>query len=553
MPTLTFQYSLGGFSWANLNGATLDHSLEELCGTEEVIINLPNTAANRSIISQNVYVAVNYDGYWTYIGLLTGADYTNINLQCKIYNPVYVALKQSPNVVNQIYNQVSANQILQDIVNLCTPSTNPFIPQIYNGGAPTTLVSIKFNNANPFDAVVALAKALGLHYWGNSSNIYIGTRDSNTYFPDPSTFEVSSKHGVDRSKQIGQVIIQGTDVNGVQIQGSAGSGGAKRVFIDQKVADVASLNTLAAYKLQLLNNPTTGTQLIIQPNIAARWEPGNYVTVTREDLALSGNYIIQRITKRTEQTVVEVDIAVNQDDVNLVETDEAKDQPAYTPQPSSIAPTTLSLQALKFLGHLTEGAGVIATDSSINGNNGAITNGSWSPVGWAPGISVLSFAGSGYITIPAAAFPVGGTSAFAVGGWFSPASEVTDGNYIASKTNQFRLSQYGTNGQIRFSVYIGGAWHDLLSDPGVAPVGCRGFALGVYDGSKMYLYVAPLQQNGGLLTYFQAQTGNIDAGSADVLLGNLLTGVISEQMLWARSLSAQEAQILYFFPLIESI
>ena len=527
--------------------------MEELNGTEEAIVNIPNTAPNRALIANNVGFAIQYNGYWMFtdsgVGLLTGADYTAANLQCKIFNGCYVAMKQATGVLNKNYNSIAANLILADIVAFCWG--------VNIGACPTTPVSIKFSNANPFDAMVALTKALGLYYWGDmwgigNCQISIGTRDASNY--TPTLFEIGTKRGIDRSKQIQKVVILGTDVNGVQIQGSAGSdGGSIKYFTDQKVADVSTLNTLAAFKLLILNNPSTGNPLVVLTDTACLWHPGQYVTVARDDLNLNGTFIIQRITKRLDLTTVEVDIAVNQDDVNLVETDNYSDQSVYTPQPSSIAPTTLSLQALKFLGHLTEGAGSIATDSSINANNGAITNGSWSPVGWAPGISVLSFAGTGYITIPAAAFPVGGTSALAAGGWFSPASEVTDGNYIASKTNQFRLSQYGTNGQIRFSVYIGGAWHDLLSDPEVAPVGCRGFALGVYDGSKMYLYVAPLNANGGLLTYSVAQTGNIDAGSADVLLGNLLTGVISEQMLWARSLSAQEAQILYFFPLIESI
>ena len=78
----------------------------------------------------------------------------------------------------------------------------------------------------------------------------------------------------------------------------------------------------------------------------------------------------------------------------------------------------------------------------------------------------------------------------------------------------------------------------------------------------MILYCAPQNQSGGLLTYTQAQTGNIDAGTDDVYLGanhsggsfsGFTNGVLSEQMLWTRSLSSQEAQILYFFPLTEIV
>ena len=491
------------------------------------------------------------------VGLLTGADYTAANLQCKIYNGCYVAMKQATGVINKNYNSTAANLILADIVSFCWG--------VNVGSCPTTPVSIKFSNANPFDAMVALTKGLGLYYWGDmwgigACQINIGTRDSSNYMP--TLFEIGTKRGIDRSKQIQKVVILGTDVNGVQIQGSAGSdGGSIKYFTDQKVADVSSLNTLAAFKLLILNNPSTGNPLVVLTDTASLWHPGQYVTVARDDLNLNGTFIIQRITKRIDLTTVEVDIAVNQDDVNLVETDQLNDQPAYTPQPSSIAPTTIILQGLAFLGHLTEGIGAIATDSSPNGNNGSIGGTYY----WTPGptgVKVLSFNGAGYVDIPAAAFPIGGTSAFAVGGWFSPTSEGSDQNYIIYKDGQVRLSQYGTNGQVRFSVHIGGAWIDLISDNNVAPVYGRCFALGVYDGTNMILYCAPQNQSGGLLTYIKPQSGNIDAGTDDVYLGAVhsggyfsgyMYGVISEQMLWTRSLSSQEAQILYFFPLTEIV
>ncbi len=66
------------------------------------------------------------------------------------------------------------------------------------------------------------ARALGLYYWGSGGNIYIGTRDATTY--TPTVFEYNTKWGIDRSKQIGTVIVKGASiVNGAQIQGSAGA------------------------------------------------------------------------------------------------------------------------------------------------------------------------------------------------------------------------------------------------------------------------------------------------------------------------------------------
>lgn len=202
-----FQYWTGS-AWATLENATLDHILEELNGTEETMFNLPNTAANRAIITSNVSVDVFYNGTLIFPGLLTGAKYTAANLQCYVYNPVFVNLKQGITTLTKAYSSVAANTILADIVALTSG--------VSVGSCPTTLISIKFTNANAFDAMAALAKALGLYYWGASGAINIGTRDATTY--TPTVFEMGTSRGIDRSKQYGIVIVKGVDINGVQIR-----------------------------------------------------------------------------------------------------------------------------------------------------------------------------------------------------------------------------------------------------------------------------------------------------------------------------------------------
>ena len=68
----------------------------------------------------------------------------------------------------------------------------------------------------------------------------------------------------------------------------------------------------------------------------------------------------------------------------------------------------------------------------------------------------------------------------------------------------------------------------------------------------MYLYVSDPSGIAQLLTYSQAQTGNIDASTSDVYLGgSSFQGVVAECMIWGRALSAQEVQELFFRPLIE--
>ena len=113
-----FQY-WNGSAWATLANVTFDHVMEELNGSEEAVFNIPNTAANRAIIASNVLVNVLYNGSIIYPGLLTGAKYTSTNLQCYVYSPVFVALKQATATLTKVYTSVAANSILADIV-ACT-------------------------------------------------------------------------------------------------------------------------------------------------------------------------------------------------------------------------------------------------------------------------------------------------------------------------------------------------------------------------------------------------------------------------------------------------
>ncbi len=545
-PKYLFQY-YNGSSWTSLSGVTFDHTLEELNGTEELIFNLVNTSGNRAIVANNVLLNASYNGSVIFYGLLTGADYTAANLNCKVYNPVFVALKQATGVLNKSYASVATNSILADILALTAAQVSPYIPAITAGVCPTTAVSIKFTNANPFDAIVSLTKALGLYYWGdgNALTINIGTRDATVQ--TPTIYEQGTKRGIDRSKQIGQVVVKGTDVNGVQIQGSAGSSGALKYFNDSKVADVSTLNSLAAYKLTLLNNPSTGNPVVVLTDQAYPYKPGQYVSISRADLALSGSFIIQRITKRDVLTTIDVDVPVNQDDVYLTETDQYGDLANYQAQPTTQTPTALTLQGLLHLYHLNEGSGTIASDSSPNGTakNGVITNGSWIN-GAISGTKVLSFGGSGYVDCPNTDAL---TNTLAVGCWYSP-SQLIDHEAMIGKNNNYLLEISGTQGAIRFGLHIGGSWVYLTAPMGTIPVNGRGFAVAVYDGSKMFLYVANPAVTNQLLTYSQAQTGSLDSSSADLYLAaSSYQGVVAEVMIWSRALSSQEVQELFFRPL----
>jgi hypothetical protein len=245
-------------------------------------------------------------------------------------------------------------------------------------------------------------------------------------------------------------------------------------------------------------------------------------------------------------------------DVDTLEQDDyagpSGDLPSYPAQPTTQTPATIVLQGLIGLYHLWEGQGTFAQDSSPNAdqNNGTITNGTWVQ---GPVTTVLQFSGTGSVDCGNGADVTAGgmNSKFAVGCWFSP-SALVDQAPLISKANQFILELSGTAGAIRFGVYIGGAWVYITSPAGVVTVNGRCFAMGVYDGANLCLYVSNPATTNQLFTYTQTQTGSLPQSTADLFLaGSTYQGVITECMIWGRALSAAEVQELFFQPLVQVV
>jgi hypothetical protein len=326
-----------GSAWINLANAALDPQgiMEELDGTEQAILNVPNTNANRTALglnsptASNVPVQIMYRGTQVWFGLCTGAQMTATNLQCIAYNPTFCALKQAPGVVSYhdnfaLYN-IPAAAILQLILNATgayvtvTIGTCPGFP---NSDTNIIVPLFDVNRQTAINAIIQLAQMLNLDYWGSGSpgnlQINIGVRDDTTYSDANFSYETTTQRGLDRSIQVNTVFVQGTDSNGSSIQGQAGTGGGPvQVYVYSQPNTIATLNNIAAYELSILGSPSTGNPLSILTETAAYWHPGQYVTLNRSDLALVGTYEIIRITKGPVLTTVEVEAAVPRLDVNL--------------------------------------------------------------------------------------------------------------------------------------------------------------------------------------------------------------------------------------------
>ena len=578
MGSWQFQY-WNGSAWVNFQNAQIDHIMEELsslsgggnaAGQEECVFDIPNTAANRTIVQALPYAQCLFNGTLIFplanqcavVGKLL---YSPTTIEVTLYNAVFMKLAQASSTVTKAYTNTAVSTIAAYICGLAGVSV---------GSMPSINVSITFNNANCFKAMQDLATACGLDYWGDANGFNIGTRNST--LQTLGWCDDNSKRGLDYSKTVDTVIVKGVNASGAAIQGaayssgySASNTGSVASFTVKKASDINTLNNIAALKLQKLNNPSDGNSLECLISQVATWHPGQYVSCNRPDLDLVGSYIVQRITKQVVTCTVEVDAAMPQMDVDALQQDnDADDLANYTTQPQTQIPINVVLQGLLDIYHLTEGTGTTANDSTPNIPMcpGTITFGSGG--GWVtnsafPGEYFLNLASGGSVDCPNAGNTIGSgsCSAFAIGGWFSP-STITDQANLIGKANCYILELSGTQGAIRFGVYIGGSWQYLTSPNGVASVGGRCFAMGVYDGTNMYLYVSDpsgvfqllINPSTGNPYFSQAQTGTVGSSTSDTYIGGSnYAGIIAECMIWGRALQPSEVQALFFQPLTQVV
>ena len=539
-------------------------------GQEECVFDIPNTAANRTIVQALPYAQCLYNGTQIFplpnqCAVVGGLKYSPTTIEVTLYNYVFVQLEQATQTVTKAYTNTVVSTIAAYICGLADVSV---------GTMPSLCVSITFNNANCFKAMQDLATACGLDYWGDGNGFNIGTRDSTQQ--TLGWCSSNSKRGLNYTKAVDSVIVKGVSTSGAPIQGaayssgySAGNPGSVATFTVKKVSDINTLNNVASLKLQKLNNPSNGNSLECLISQVYNWHPGQYVSASRPDLALVGSYIIQRITKQAVVCQVEVDAAMPQMDIDaLQQSEDTDDLAAYTTQPQTQIPVNVTLQGLLDLYHLTEATGTTANDSTPNvpmcpGTIIFGSGGGWVTNSAFPGEYFLSLTSAGSVDCPNAgnAIGSGSCSAFAIGGWFSP-SAITSGAALISKANCYILELSGTSGAIQFGVYIDGSWQYVTSPNGVASVGSRCFVMGVYDGTNMYLYVSDPSGINQLLVnpatgnpYFsQAQTGTVGSSTSDTYLGGLnYAGTLAEFMIWGRALQPSEAQALFFQPLTQVV
>src|SRR5208283_3287036 len=198
------------------------------------------------------------------------------------------------------YNNVAANTVFAAI---CAASG------MTAGACPSTTVSIQFNATDCFTAASSLANILGTNLYNTGSTVIIGLKGNQT--PTNLIVDTQSNVNIDRSKSgYDGVIIRSVDQAGNSITGSAGNTGAGynvQVITSKTAMSQASLNSLASYYLQALQETNSGCPLECDIGQSATLNSGDLVTITNgAGLGLSGNYAIYRITKNLTKSTVEI-------------------------------------------------------------------------------------------------------------------------------------------------------------------------------------------------------------------------------------------------------
>jgi hypothetical protein len=534
--------------------AVIDQAIDELNGQLELDFIIPNTPSNLAFVQYSTGGGYPVQLLWNsnvvFSGLLMAYQATFTQIECTVYNNTAEVMKK--HTITGQYTNVAANTIFAAI---CAASG------VTAGSCPSTVVSTQFNATDCYTAALNLANILGLNMFNSGVTVNIALKGNQT--PTALTVDSQSSVSIDRSKAgYDGVIVRGVDPNGNAITGKAGNTSASynvQTITNKVASSIATLNLLATYYLQALQETNSGCPLECDISQAAALNSGDLVTITNgTGLGLSGTYMIYKITKNLTKATINIvrptAVFANLSGVNLdnLLNGIASSTTALNTMPVSsdqVQGASVSLQSLIGFYHLGEGSGTVATDNSPNTNNGTIGSGNtWIP---GPETEVLTFNGNGsYVDIsntPNNILDFSGLSKFSFTAWFSPT--VAASQYLVYKANQFYV-QLLANGSIVFGLHIGGAWVTLTAPAGSAPLIGRLFVACIYDGTNMYMYL-----NGPVLVQ-QAQTGTIGSSTSDTYIGAQtasaggFTGVIDEAMFFARVLGATEVYSLYFFPLI---
>jgi len=300
---MTWTVTIGG----SIYPIAFDKVEQELNGWEKGYFAVDNSEAMVNLLDSVPTVTIKFLGVTILSGKAGAYQFvTERTIKVQVYDTVYYLMENKVHpdgagaTKTVTYSATQCNTILTAVAG--------DVAGVSAGSCPTDAITVKFNRANTYKIVKFLARSVNKDYYSSGGDtINIGTRGSNKgrleILGNPSRRKVSN------FKNKTKVIVRGTDVNGADIEGSAGAGTDVKVYTEKKANDITTLNNIAQSYLDELNASSNGVKLQSPIESSFGLNPGDTVTVNRKGYNLSGSYKIWRITKYSTYSDIEIDRA----------------------------------------------------------------------------------------------------------------------------------------------------------------------------------------------------------------------------------------------------
>jgi hypothetical protein len=518
------EYFIAPSTWIPLQ-AKFNQTVEELNGHEQGDITLPNTSANRAIVASNKTVRISFDTHVIYTGQLSALSYSAAQLKCVLYNAVYEAMKAK--TITADYSAGEAADVI--FAAICAAAG------VTVGACPSTTIAVRFIDAECYTSAMFLADVLNSNYYASGGTFTIGAVGS---LKTASHYKIQSR-GIDRAKKRDKVRVRGVSSAGIPITGEAGTGTDVKVYIENKVSDQASLDSLAAKYLADLNTDSQGAPLVFPITEAYDFHPGDTFAVTNARYNLAGTYAMKSITKTSTKVTVALDVAPQTLEQMIVDFQKYEDYGIY----GGLIPTTLSHQNLELYLYMNEGQDIYIADYGPFWRQGigyAIT--------WGAEGNICTFDGTSSFINCGNDFDPEGTDQLTVMAWITPITPAAPEKAYVIYRDNFSLKCTENNTVTAGIVTAGHGWTLLTTPVGSIPEGVRTFVLMRYNGSKLQIFI------NGSLSVERAITGLLSWVSFMPMLIGAMThvdgfykGGLDHIAVFSRFITDREIADIYFY------
>jgi hypothetical protein len=288
----------------------LDHVKKELasCGGKiEASLTTPNSPVIREFLKRNLLGRwrISYNSQIIFQGVMTERNYSNTEINIRLVDTVLANIILTGGLLNLNIVQSNAFYIAQQILNS--------VAGVSVGTVPNVIISVNFSNVTVWEAVRKFAEALGTEFYTNSTTMTIHFQPRPPRLFTEPTWLTTNKRTMNDLNKVDTVQVFGMDQNGQQIMGQypAISGGIIRAFSSPTARNIASLQLLAQYQHEQLNNPSTnGNTLSVLTHFMYFADAGDYVLVNQSRLNFvspAEGFLIHRVTLKPTEMTLDID------------------------------------------------------------------------------------------------------------------------------------------------------------------------------------------------------------------------------------------------------